>query len=776
MYFSCHYNPTILNKLLLFIITASLFFSCKKDSSQSKTATLQANIIPKPSQISVLEGAFIWDEPQTIYADSIGTLAQEFLLSYMSKTPFELKKADQDKASITVLYREGIPNEGYELVVKPTAISIFASDMAGAFYAVQSLRQLMPPSLENGQYLNSDSFPIALATITDAPKFKYRGMHLDVGRHFFEVDDIKAYIDMLALLKMNRFHWHLTEDQGWRIEIKKYPKLQTHAAFRDQTLVGHYNDSPQTFDGKKYGGYYTQEEVKDIVAYASSLNITVIPEIEMPGHAQAAISAYPSLGCTGEPIKVAQKWGVFEDIYCPKPETFQFLKDVLDEVIPLFPGEYIHIGGDEAPKTRWDNCDHCQRLIAQEQLGDSHGLQSYFISQMEAYLNSKGKQIIGWDEILEGGLAPNATVMSWRGTSGAVEAAKEGHNVILTPTSHAYFDYYQDTSPDEPLAIGGYLPLKKVYGFSPFPAEMEENSKKFVLGAQGNVWTEYMPDFKKVQYMAYPRTMAMSEVVWSGPSSNLEKDYPNFLERLELAMFPRLDNMGVNYANHLNNLEGKVKKKNDSLFYKLIPSLENKAIVYTLNGSDHIDYTGLIPITEPSAISANVFKNDSLLGRSFEVKVNPHKGTYAKVSLDKTPHPSYNAGGVGALNDGVLGSSSRYGDDQWLGFWGDDLAVKIEFSEPTKINLIDFRFYHAPGQWIYKPDHIAVRVHLPNGEVVAHKFLLTAQGNLATTEYKKATIECSWIEVLVPNYGVIPEGKQGAGNKAWTFIDEIIIN
>ncbi|MDP5092104.1 MAG: beta-N-acetylhexosaminidase, partial [Polaribacter sp.] len=408
--------------------------------------------------------------------------------------------------------------------INKNQIKISAKSSKGAFYAVQSLLQLLPPKT------TSKSIAIQCLEIKDEPKFVYRGMHLDVSRHFFSVDFIKKYLDLMAMLKMNTFHWHLTDDQGWRIEIKKYPKLQEIAAFRKETLIGHFSDEPQQFDGKKYGGFYTQEQIKEIVSYASERQITVIPEIEMPGHSQAAIAAYPELGCTGKQIEVATKWGVFEDIYCTNENTFKFLEDVIDEVIPLFPGKYIHIGGDEAPKTQWKNCIHCQNLIKKEGLKDEHELQSYFITRMEKYINSKGKLIIGWDEILEGGLAPNATVMSWRGIQGAIDAAKQKHTVVLTPNSHCYFDYYQSDNEAEPLAIGGFLPLEKVYDFNPIPDELSTDESKFVLGVQGNVWTEYLSTPEKVEYMVFPRAIALAEVVWS---SSENKNYTDFIHRLE---------------------------------------------------------------------------------------------------------------------------------------------------------------------------------------------------------------------------------------------------
>ncbi|MDA8731599.1 family 20 glycosylhydrolase, partial [Flavobacteriaceae bacterium] len=638
----------------------------------------------------------------------------------------------------------------------------------GAFYAVQSLIQLLPlPS-------DLNSFKILCLRIKDQPQFKYRGMHLDVGRHFFSVDFIKKYIDLMARLKMNTFHWHLTEDQGWRIEIKKYPKLQEIAAFRKETLIGHYNDQPHQFDGKPYGGFYTQEQIKEVVAYAKTRQVTIIPEIEMPGHSQAAIAAYPELGCTGEQVEVATKWGVFDEVYCPKESTFKFLEDVIDEVVALFPGKYIHIGGDEAPKTNWKNCEYCQKLIKKEGLKDEHSLQSYFITRMEKYINSKGKQIIGWDEILEGGLAPNATVMSWRGTKGAVQAAKEGHDVILTPGSHCYFDHYQSENENEPLAIGGFLPLEKVYHFNPVPEGLTDKEATHVLGAQGNVWTEYMQTEKQVEYMAFPRTVALSEVLWSSPEY---KNYQDFIHRLEQYQ-KRLDQLEVNYANHIYSVEGELTYVNDHLTYELNTTSSSYPIYYSTDKSFPSKlYSDRIKVDSSMHIKAVVLNSkNTALGAVFQQKINLHKGVGATIAIDKEPHPAYNAGGKGALINGISGNNKRYGDKEWLGFSGEDIIVTIEFDKPKNINTISTRFYNGNGQWIYAPNEIGFSFYLEDGKTVNDISILEEKNNLLVNySYELKSIPVKKLDIIIKNYGTIPEGKQGAGHKAWTFIDEIII-
>ena len=501
------------------------------------------NIIPTPNEQTINNGFMEIENSPEIITESNFNSAATLFKNAIKKLDLTSKKTTKNRINFSL--NEKLNEEEYILKIDTDQINIEASTETGAIFGFQSLYQLMNLNLKNGVVKLQNQ------VIKDSPRFKYRGMHLDVGRHMYPVAFIKKYIDGLAMLKFNNFHWHLTEDQGWRIEIEKYPELNNIGSYRDSTLIGHYTDKPWQFDKTRYGGYYTKKEIKEVVRYAQERGINVIPEIEMPGHSQAAVSSYPEFGCTGEQVGVAPLWGVFKEIYCSKNETFDFLEDIIDEVVELFPGKYIHIGGDEAPKTNWKACGNCQNVINREELKDEHELQSYFITRMEKYINSKGKQIIGWDEILEGGLAPNATVMSWRGVSGGIEAAKMNHEVIMTPNATCYLDHYQakDTA-NEPLAIGGYTPIEEIYNYEPIPNELDESLHKYIIGAQGNVWTEYMKTSHHVEYMVFPRIFALSEVVWA-------KDKPSFndFENKVIDMYPILDKMDINYSKHLERLE-----------------------------------------------------------------------------------------------------------------------------------------------------------------------------------------------------------------------------
>ena len=512
-------------------------------------------VIPQPVRVTPHAGHFRLTPRTIIWSDAAHAPLAHQLARYLEPaTGFTLRVRVSGAlpSNGIVLRRDGrlskLGVEGYELDVRPSRVIARAPETAGLFYAIQTIRQLLPPEILRDAPIRPSgaAWTMPSVSIEDQPRFTWRGAHLDVGRHFMPVDFVKKYIDLLALHKMNTFHWHLTEDQGWRIEIRKYPNLTAVGAWRKETLVGHgQRDAAQwTFDGEPHGGFYTQDEVREVVAYAKARFITIVPEIEMPGHTVAAIASYPALGVTGAAIPVATSWGVFDDILNADPATVAFMQDVLSEVLTLFPGTFIHIGGDEAAKTKWAASPAIQARIKELGVGDEHGLQSWFVRQMDAFLTSHGRRLIGWDEILEGGLAPNATVMSWRGVQGGIDAARAGHDVVMAPGSHTYFDHYQsrDTSA-EPLAIGGFLPIETVYSYEPVPPELTPAEARHVLGAQGQVWTEYMKDPRKVEYMAYPRMCALAEVVWTPAAM---KDYASFRARLATHL-RRLEALDVNF-------------------------------------------------------------------------------------------------------------------------------------------------------------------------------------------------------------------------------------
>jgi len=497
-------------------------------------------IVPRPTLVETRPGAFTLAADTVIVTDPATEVAGRWLAAYVGPaTGFALDvRTGAPPAGGAIVFRQDpslarLGPEGYVLDVSPAGIDVAAGGLAGAFYAVQTLRQLLPPAIFRDAKVEGAGWRVPAVRIEDAPRFAWRGAHLDVSRHFMPRGFVKKYIDLLALHKMNSFHWHLTDDQGWRIEITKYPRLTEVGAWRKETLAGRYADDPaeRRFDGERHGGFYTQDDVREIVAYARARFVNVVPEIEMPGHAVAAIAAYPELGVAGEPAEVATIWGVHDNILNPTDATLAFMQDVLTEVMALFPGPFIHVGGDEATKTRWEASPAVQARLRELDLQNEEQLQGWFMTQIDAFLAGHGRRMVGWDEILDGGLAPGAVVMSWRGEEGGIAAARAGHDVVMTPTRYTYFDYYQSEDRDaEPLAIGGFLPIERVYGYDPVPAELEPEFVRHVLGAQGQVWTEYLPTPERVEYMAFPRLAALAEAVWTPPA---RKDYASFLARLE---------------------------------------------------------------------------------------------------------------------------------------------------------------------------------------------------------------------------------------------------
>lgn len=580
------------------------------------------SIIPQPRHLEQAEGTFTITKDCVIYLDEQTEEMQRiagFLNEKLGRTAgFELKtdRAVLSQPSYGIYFlNAGLSSEAYGIHVEKERVTIDYGDGAGAFYALQTLFQMMPEEIFSPSKVRGVRWDIPCCTIEDAPRFAYRGMHLDVCLHFFEMDFLKKYIDVMAMHKVNRFHWHLTEDQGWRLEIKKYPLLTEKGQWRKETVIGSLKTG--IYDGKPHGGFYTQDEVRELVKYAAERYVTIIPEIEMPGHALAAIACYPELSCGLEDhYETATKWGVFKQVYCPKETTFKFLEDVMDEVFELFPSKLVHIGGDECPKASWKQCPHCQALIKKEGLKDEFELQSWFITRMEKYINSKGHEIIGWDEILQGGLAPNAKVMSWLGEEGGIKAAQQHHEVVMAPYPKYYLDYWQADPDTEPLAMGGPTTLRTMYEYEPVPQILTPEEAAYIIGVEGCVWTEYMAAPERVEYMAWPRMCAIAESGWTFA----DKDWDGFTRRLETHL-ARLENAGVGYCDAFHNPF--IEFHDDTKYDKVVTisiDAPDAEIRYTLDGSQPTASSQLyeLPfvINRSQIVTAAAFRNGKQIGQT----------------------------------------------------------------------------------------------------------------------------------------------------------------
>ena len=754
--------------------------------SASPPAPTGSTVIPKPAQEQSGQGAFTVTRKTTIVCDLPDhdlLKVAEYLAAQMRRaTGFDLPIVDQEhkpksnSIQLKFVRSAASDSEWYALDARRGNIVLAARKAPGLFYGVQTLLQLLPPEIYANEIQPDVKWTVPSVSMSDHPRFPWRGMHLDVCRHFFPKEFVKKYIDFLAMYKMNTFHWHLTDDQGWRIEIKKYPKLTEIGAYRNGSMIGPFSD--MKFDSIRYGGFYTQEDVREIVAYAASRHITVVPEIEMPGHSLAALASYPWLSCTGGPFEVGKAWGVYDDVFCPKESTFTFLEDVLTEVCDLFPGKYIHIGGDECPKVRWKTCPHCQALIKNEGLKDEAGLQSWFIRRIERFLNGKGRQIIGWDEILEGGLAPNAAVMSWRGTEGGITAARQHHHVVMTPGSHCYFDHYQGNPKNEPLAIGGYTPVEKVYRYEPVPPALSRRERPYIMGAQGNLWTEYITTTRHVEYMALPRMAALAEVLWT-PAKG--RNYRNFQKRL-IRHFKALDQMKVNYSRSLYEIQSDVKARSDHSGVVLLLSspFGSRGIRYTLDGTDpqehSLRYTGPIPITENVAVRFAYYEKGVRTGNIQTQPFIVSKSTGSSVRLKTPPNEQYYNSGAFSLVDGKQGDTRLLGRD-WLGFWGPDLDAVIDLTRRQFISSVVFSMLQNEVSWIYYPKSIEVLLSDDNKTYVSAQSIAvhdTTQGGKSIEMYLGQRA-ARYVKVVAVNAGKIPDGKPGAGNDAWLFVDEIMV-
>ncbi|TDH28517.1 beta-N-acetylhexosaminidase [Segetibacter sp. 3557_3] len=756
-------------------------------------------IIPAPVKQVAGKGTFkLSAKTQLVYTDEGEKQTADFFNDYLStyygfKLPVG-RQAASDYIRLTSLKFVAAPaNEGhYTLEVTPAGVNIQGDTYKGTFYGMQSLLQLLPVE-------PSKQLQVAAVNLADQPRFSYRGLHLDVCRHFFPVDYVKKYIDFLALHKMNTFHWHLTDDQGWRIEIKKYPKLTEVGGYRNGTIIGRYPGKGN--DSLRYGGFYTQDEIREVVKYAAARFITVIPEIEMPGHASAAIAAYPELSCfpsestkapaqtawsgTTEGKQVQQAWGVFEDVFCPTENTFKFLGDVLDEVVELFPSEYIHIGGDESPKESWKRSAFCQQLIKEKNLKDEHGLQSYFIQRMEKFLNNKGRKIIGWDEILEGGLAPNATVMSWRGEKGGIEAAKQNHTVIMTPSSHVYFDHAQSKQEDS-VTIGGFSPIEKVYQYEPLPKELNASEAKYILGAQANLWTEYIKNTRKVEYQLFPRVAALSEVLWSP----LEKrNYKDFETRFQQQL-RRYDLWKVNYSKAYFEIKDSIAAApgNKGLLWYLSTNIGGARILAEVlsgdtsaNSGSYRDpkkqYAGPLQVSASGTGVAGIELNGRRDYRNITRRFMFNKATGKKITISTPPSSTYpgNVGAVGLVNG--LTSDRGFNSPEWLGWQGKNLEAVIDLGETQPVSRVVVNVWKQEPSYIYLPKSVVVYTS-SNGTDWSQPSKVAPVNEKWDDERKisipfKQAVSTRYIRVVAENVGTIGTGKPGAGRPAWLFVDEL---
>ncbi len=749
------------------------------------SAVFGQEIIPKPLSFQKGEGRFELTPQTTIVVaeenQNLRAIAVSLQKSVMTTVGLPMKIEKEGKENVFVFsLNSDLAEEAYAVQVSKEKVILSAGSEKGFFYAYQTLLQLFDARIYSDFLIKDLQLSLPVCLIKDEPRFGYRGMMLDVGRHMMPVSFIKKYIDLLAMYKFNQFHWHLTEDQGWRIEIKKYPKLTEIGAYRKETPLGH--DSENKGDGKPYGGFYTQEEVKEIVAYASSKYINVIPEIEMPGHAVAALASYPEFGCTGGPYEVRTRWGVAEDVYCPYDKTFEFLEDVLTEVMDLFPSEYIHIGGDECPKDSWEASEFCQDLIKAEGLKDEHELQSYFITRIDKFITSKGRKLIGWDEILEGGLSPNATVMSWRGTQGGIEAARQKHDVIMSPNSFHYLDYYQGDPATEPLAIGGFLPLDKVYSYEPLAEELTEDEKKYILGVQANLWTEYIPTPEKVEYMLFPRALAVAETGWSAEGS---KDYKEFENRVK-AHFERLKVLKVNYAESIYNIKSDIRTTSEGMLKVYLSNIEADPIIrYTLDGTEPNVGSALyeaekgIDITQKTRVRAVLFdKEGKSYANQFMTELRVNKAT-GKPYVYRSAKTRYTGGTDYALTDGKVGTEKDM--QAWVGLNEGKLDLTLDLQNKIKVTDLSIGFLHAVDSWIMFPANLKVSTS-NNGtkfkEISRQDF---NKGELRGKLVERVKVDLKgkkvrYIKIEADRYGKLPDWHAGAGSNAWLFVDEIDVN
>ena len=751
----------------------------------------QIAIVPYPNHLEAGRGTYrVTDRPVTCDSRTdertqravVGFAAR---LATVTGGTNPVTVADEMPASgIRFVTDESLPAEGYELNVDGEGIEVRASQFPGFLYALQSLGQLLPAAVYGTEPAPDAAWEVPCVKIADAPRFTYRGMHLDVARHFFSVDEVKRYIDVMAIHKLNTLHWHLTDDQGWRIEIKRYPELTAVGSIRKATVVrkewGTYDDTP-------YGGFYTQDEIRDVVEYAADRGVTVIPEIDLPGHMLAALTAYPELGCTGGPYEVWGRWGVADDVLCPgREKTFEFLEGVLTEVMELFPSEYIHIGGDECPKVRWEKCPRCQAKIRQLGLKDDgehtaeHYLQSYVTDRIGKFLAQHGRRIIGWDEILEGRAPSDAVVMSWRGSEGGIAAAKLGHDVIMTPNSHFYFDYYQSLDTDaEPFGIGGYIPMEQVYSYDPAFPELTPEQQKHILGVQANLWTEYVLSDEHLEYMLLPRLAALSEVQWCQPET---KDWNRFIGSFRMDEI--YSQMGYEFAKHIFGVTASYAVDPEKGGVVMTLTTQGGApIRYTLDGSDPTAssplYKAPVTIGESCTFKAAALR-EGMQTPVYTRKFDFNKATGRRIALNAAPTLKYTYGGASLLVDGYRGGPV-YSNGAWIGFLNEPLDVTIDMQGAKPYSAVTVESLVEKGEWVFPPSSVGVYLSDDGSEFTEAALMSVPQETAGSPDgvkpFKVLFPETSarYLRVVARTVDPIPAWHGAAGQKAHMFVDEIIV-
>ena len=773
---------------ILFFLSLALVAACSSEVHQSNVL----DVIPYPNQVEVGEGVFMAKGAQVAYAEAIEEPAVNVIKAFAAQLSAisgaeSVVSAGEAETGFVFVQNDEVPAEAYTLDVKAGVVRVEASGLRGFNYAIQTIKQLLPVEIFGTTPAPRASWTMQCVTVSDAPRFGYRGLHLDEGRHFFGVEEVKRYLDIMEVYKLNKFHWHLTEDQGWRIEIKKYPLLTEVGSKRSGTCI---KKDFSSHNGIPYGEgmWYTQDQIREIVAYAAAKGIDVIPEIDLPGHMLGALASYPELGCTGGPYEVWTRWGVSEDVLCAGNEAvYTFLEDVLTEVCELFPYEYIHVGGDECPKVRWESCPKCQAKIKELKFKDDknhkaeHYLQSYVITRMEKFLNSKGRKLIGWDEILEGGIAPNATIMSWRGEKGGLEAVRQGHDAIMTPNTYFYLDYYQAADiENEPFGIGGYLPVEKCYSYEPYPAGMTEEETKHIIGVQANLWTEYISEADHLYYMLLPRLAALAEVQWCNAD---RKDWDRFFNAAD--NFCKVyDVMGYNYATHILQVKGSVETKPaENCAVVTLQAQGDAPIRYTLDGSVPTKssqlYTEPLVISESCVLTAAAMRK-GVEPKNFVRKFDFHKAVGKQLTFSRNPHRKYSEGAPANLMDGVRGPKV-FKSIEWTAWHGKPVDLLIDMSETQPYSSVTLGMLTDKPSHIFFPTKIAVAVSEDGEnytEVAVQEYEPEGKDDPDGTKdltVSFAETSARYLKVTVEPTAAMPQWHHKAGGATFIFMDEIIV-